>query len=138
MMLRRLLFIPISALVSVAFGFLWFSIFSSASFDQESALRSALGLAPLFLGRFFAVAIFITLGTMIAPKPGTSTVAILGVLGGVYGWPFGPQYYVGVGGSTFYLTEGLGAILGSAAGMLISFNIRIRNRMCKKKNQDAQ
>ena len=129
---RRLLFVPVSAIVGVVAGFTWAAVFSRASYSEHNLFYSIVGLAPSFLGRLLAVAIFVVLGTIIAPRPRRPTVIVLGFLGGIFGWPFGPTYEVSTSGPTFYLIEGVGAICGAGIGMLIGFSIARRKKKPNK------
>jgi hypothetical protein len=124
--IRRLLFIPVSAILAVIIGFAWAGIFSSASYSEHSLWYSIVGLAPSFIGRLLPVTIFVVLGAWIAPRPGFFTIIILGLLGGVFGWPFGSTYEISTSGPTFYLVEGFGAIFGAGVGMLIGFTLSRR------------
>ena len=134
-LLRWLLFIPVSAIVAIAVGFLWMEMFTEASYSEHHILRSIVGLAPSFLGRALPVTIFVVLGTLIAPGPGLVTVSSLGIIGGVYGWPWGPIYEEFVFMHTIYLVEVGGAITGAAIGMSVGFTIARRK---KKPNQPVQ
>ena len=124
--IRRLLFIPVSAIIAVVIGFAWAGVFTSASYSEHSLWYSIIGLAPSFIGRLLPVAIFVVLGVVIAPRPLFLTIITLGLLGGVFGWPFGPKYELSPFSPTFYLVEGIGAIFGAGIGMLIGFVIARR------------
>jgi hypothetical protein len=126
MIVRRLLFLPVSAIVAITVGFTWASVFSHATYSAHHVLYSIVGLAPLFFGRVFPVAVFVILGTVIAPRPGKVTIALLGILGGIFGWPFGPVYEISMAGPVFYLTEGIGAVIGAGVGMVIGFTVARR------------
>ena len=119
--LRWLFFIPLSAAAAVLLGMLLKHIFPGAYFSRSSLLVAAGGLAPLFITRLLPIACFVVLGAAIAPKRGRAQIALLGVLGGVFGWPLGPQYSVSPDGFVFYVTEGLAAFAGAASGMLLAF-----------------
>ena len=121
-----------SAIAAVALGFAWSSVFSHASYSGQDVRYGIVSLAPLFFGRLLPVAAFVILGTVIAPVPGKPTVIVLGCLGGIFGWPFGPIYEVSRAGPIFYVTEGAGALLGAGAGMLVGFAI---SRRKKRPNQ---
>jgi hypothetical protein len=96
-------------------------IFPGAYFSRSSLWVAAGGLAPLFITRLLPIACFVVLGAAIAPKRGRVQIALLGMLGGIFGWPLGPQYSVSSDGVIFYVTEGSAAIVGAAAGMLLAF-----------------
>jgi len=130
--IRRLLFIPVAAILAAIIGIMWAGIFSRASYSEHSLFYSVIGLAPSFLGRLLPVAAFIVLGALIAPRPRFLTIIILGLLGGVFGWPFGPKYEISTSGPIFYLVEGVGTIFGAGAGMLIGFVI------LRRKNEPNQ
>lgn len=133
--LRRLLFIPFSAVAAVTIGFRFSAVFSEGYYSKHHIFYSIVGLAPSFFGRCLPVAAFVVLGTVIAPRPGKMTVSCLGLLGGVFGWPFGPIYEEFLVMPTFYLVEGVGAITGAALGMLIGFAVARRK---KRPNQPLQ
>ena len=134
-MLRRLLCIPGAAVVAVTVGFMWASVFRSAYFSEDSVLRSLEGLAPLFLGRCIPVMVFVTLAAAVAPAPRLTSIAVFGVLGGVFGWPFGPRYVLTQLGPTFYLAEGLGAIAGAGVGMIIALAISRKRKATKSSTE---
>jgi hypothetical protein len=133
--IRRLLFIPVAAILAAIIGFAWAGIFSWAYYSEHSLTYSVIGLGPSFLGRLLPVATFVVLGAWIAPRPRFPTIITLGLLGGVFGWPFGPQYEISTSGPTFYLVEGVGAIFGAGVGMLIGFAI---SRRKNEPNQSLQ
>jgi hypothetical protein len=120
-LLRRIACIPVAAAVTFLCGILWSSAFTTAYYSEHSLLHSVVGLAPSFFGRFLPVALFIVISTVVAPRPGKYSVAAFGLLGGIYGWPFGPEYVVATSGPTFYLVEGSGSIAGAAFGLLLAF-----------------
>lgn len=119
--MRWIAFVPIAAIVAIAFGVIWGQLFSTAYISKKNLFVYIAGVAPLFLGRLLPVLIFVLLGAVIAPKRGRVQIALLGVLGGVYAWPFGPEYYVSPGADTIYLIEALGDLFGVAVSMLIAF-----------------
>ena len=119
--IRWLLFLPLSALIALLLGMLLKHIFPGAYFARSNLWVAAGGLAPLFIGRLLPIAFFVVVGTAIAPKRGRVQITLLGVLGGVYGWPLGPQYSMSPDGLVFYATEGIAAIVGAACGMLLAF-----------------
>lgn len=125
-LLRRLLFLPLSAVVATVVGLAW--PFTSWTYSRHSLFRSIVGLAPLFFGHLVPIVLFVTLGTLLAPRPGRTTVAILGFLGGLFGWPFGPSYELWGGDMVFYLTAGTGSLAGAALGMLIAFHLARRKK----------
>jgi hypothetical protein len=118
---RWLLCVPLSAIVAIAIGFWWSDLFRHAFFSYHSLLFSIRGLSPLFFGRLLPVGIFVILGALIAPARGRKRIAVLGLLGGVFGWPFGPRYEISLSGPTYYAVEVAGAICGAAVGMTIAF-----------------
>lgn len=113
-------------MVALVIGFTWAEVFSHASYAKHHLHLSVIGLAPSFFGRLVPIAIFVVLGALIAPSPKWRTIATLGLLGGVFGWPFGPVYEISTYGPTFYLVEVAGAIAGSGLGMLIAFALARR------------
>jgi hypothetical protein len=128
--LRWLIFIPVAAALAVACSFGIASLMPSRSYSEEHlflSLISPRGLAPYVLERFIPVALFILIGAMLAPSHGRKVVVVLGVLGGVFGWPFGPQYSL-EGGSMFYATASLGTLLGCAVGLLLAFQWQAKRR----------
>ena len=125
--LRRILCVPVAALLAVAMSLLWASVFTGASFSERSVLFSAVGLAPLFLGRFIPVALFVILGTAIAPAPRIISVFGLGALGGVFGWPLALRSDGFAARHTFHNTEIFGAIAGASIGILVGLLILRKN-----------
>ena len=124
--IRWILFVPIAALGALLCGYLWSAYFPKAYFAASNIQISILGLAPLFLGKLAPVALFVLIGTAVVPKRTVTVICLLGILGGIFGVPFGPQYSESVGGATFYATEVIGAASGSAVGMLLALNWRTR------------
>jgi hypothetical protein len=131
--LRRILCVPIAALIAIAMSLLWASIFTGASYSERSVFYSAVGLAPLFLGRFIPVALFVILGTAIAPAPRILGVFGFGALGGVFGWPLALRSDGFNASHTFHNTEILGAIAGAGIGILVGLLILRKNT--QKPNQ---
>jgi hypothetical protein len=128
--LRWLIFIPVAAALAVACSFGIASLMPSRSYSEEHLFLSFVsprGLAPYVLERFVSVALFVVIGTMLAPSRGRRVVAVLGVLGGVFGWPFGPVYSL-AGGSVFYAAAASGTLLGCAAGLLLAFQWQTKRR----------
>ena len=129
-MLRWLSFIPVATIAAIACGFSISGLFPSRSFDQHRLLLSLVspwGLAPQIAERLIPVALCVVLGSMLAPSHGRKVVVLLGLLGGVFGWPFGPQYSL-AHGHIFYAASAGGALLGCAIGMLLAFKWQRRRR----------
>ena len=121
---RWIMFLPVAAVSAVAFGYLWTRVSPKAYIASISKVNFPVfigGVAPLLLSRLFPVVIFILVGAAIAPKQGRVQIALLGFLGGIFGFPLEPKNYTFPGGYKFYLTEGLGVLLGVMIGMLIAF-----------------
>lgn len=91
------------------------------------SLISPQGLAPFIVERMVPVALFILVGSILAPNPGRKVVVILSVLGGLFGARFGPQYSL-AGGSVFFAAAALGSILGSAIGLFLAFSWQTKCR----------
>lgn len=128
--LRWLLFIPVAAISAVACSFGIASLMPSRSYSEEHLILSLVsprGLAPYILERFVPVALFVVIGAMLAPTHGRKVVVALGVLGGVFGWPFGSQYSL-EGGSVFYAAASVGTLLGCAVGLLLAFRWQTKRR----------
>lgn len=128
--LRWLLFIPVAATLAVACSFGIASLMPSRSYSEEHlflSLISPRGLAPYILERFVPVALFVLIGAMLAPARRRKVVVGLGVLGGVFGWPFGPQYSL-EGSSMFYAAASLGTLLGCATGLLLAFQWQTKRK----------
>jgi hypothetical protein len=121
--LRWLLFIPVAAALAIACGFGISGLMPTRSYSEAHpflSLISPQGLAPFILERMVPVALFILVGSILAPSPGRKVVVILGVFGGLVGAPFGPQYSL-AGGSVFFAAAALGSILGCAIGLVTAF-----------------
>lgn len=128
--LRWLIFIPVAAALAVASSFGIASLMPSRSYSEEHLFLSFVsprGLAPYVLERFVPVTLFVFIGAMLAPSHGRKVVVLLGVLGGVFGWPFGPQYSLEEG-SVFYAAASLGTLLGCAVGVLLAFQWQAKRR----------
>lgn len=128
--LRWLIFVPAATMLAVACSFGITSLMPSRTYSEEHLLLSLVsprGLAPFFLERFVPVVLFVVIGAMLAPTQGRKVVVVLGVLGGVFGWPFGPQYSL-AGGSVFYAAASFGTLLGCAVGLLIAFQWQTKRR----------
>jgi hypothetical protein len=128
--LRWLIFIPVATSLAVACGFVISRLLPSRSYSEEHlflSLISPRGLAPYVLERVVPVALFVLVGTMLAPSRGRIVVSVLGVLGGVFGWPFGPEYSL-AGSSAFYAAASSGTLFGCAAGLLLAFQWQNRRR----------
>jgi hypothetical protein len=121
--LRWISFIPIAAMAAIFLGILWANYFHEASFYKQNFLASIVGLAPRFLGRFLPIICFVLTGAAIAPRRAYFQIGLLGTLGAVFGWPFGPRYFVSEYSVTFYATEALGALFGAAIGMLVAISL---------------
>lgn len=119
--LRWLFFLPLSAFSAVLLGLLLKHSFPDAYFSRSSLWISAGGLAPLFITRLLPIIFFVVLGAALAPQRGRVQITMLGVVGGVFGWPWGPQYSASADGFIFYVTEGLASITGTAIGMIFAF-----------------
>ena len=100
------------------------------------SLISPHGLLPQIIERLIPVALFVVIGTMLAPSHGRKVVACLGVLGGVYGMPFHPDYS-SPGSVVFYSASFIGALLGSALGMFLAFKCQTRRRI-QQPNQPTE
>lgn len=128
--LRWLLFIPVAAILAIACSFGIASLMPFRSYSQEHlflSLISPRGLAPYILERFIPVALFVVIGAMLAPTQGRKVIVTLGLLGGVFGWPFGPQYSL-EGGSVFYAAASFGTLVGCAVGLLLAFQWQTKRR----------
>ena len=121
---RWVLFVPLAALAALFFAVTWSDLMPNELIFE-------------FLKRMLGVTMFILLGLAIAPRRRLTQVAILGSLGGLYGWPFGPTYSMWLGGPSFYLAEGVGAIVGSAVGMLVGLRL-FRNYPEKGPNKSPE
>jgi hypothetical protein len=121
---RWILFIPVAAVCAYAAGELWAQIFSRAYISHSGILSFVSGVYPLFFGRLIPVFVFIFLGTILVPKRGYVQIILLSLLGGVFGWPFGQEYYLGPGMDTFYIVESLGVLCGVAIGIVSAFRLR--------------
>jgi len=119
--LRWILFIPIAAVVAVSFGFIWANFSPKTYFSGQNIFLSLVGLTPLYLGRLLPIVVFILLGWFIVPTRGRVQIILLGVLGGIFGWPFGPQYSMGQAGVSLYLLNAFGTLSGVLVGMLTAF-----------------
>jgi membrane associated rhomboid family serine protease len=73
------------------------------------------------------VLLFILVGAMIAPSTRRKVVVTLGILGGVFGWPFGPQYSLAYG-HIFYAAGAAGTLIGCALGLLLAFQWQTKRR----------
>jgi len=51
----------------------------------------------------------------------------LGILGGMFGWPFGPEYSLEYG-HIFYTAGAAGTLAGCALGLLLAFQIQAKRR----------
>lgn len=128
--LRWLIFIPVAATLAVVCSFGIGSLMSSRSYSEEHlflSLVSPWGLAPFILERLIPVALFVVIGTVLAPSQGRKVVVVLGVLGGIFSGPFGPRYEL-EGGSAFFAAASLGSILGCAIGLLLAFQFQTKRR----------
>ena len=128
--LRWLIFIPLAAALAVACSFGIASLMPTRTYSEEHPILSFVsprGLAPYVLERFVPIALFVFVGVMLAPSHGRKVVVVLGVLGGVFGWPFGPQYSL-AGGSVFYAASAIGTLLGCAFGLLLAFQWQTKRR----------
>ena len=121
--LRWILFVPIAAVVAVSFGFIWTSLFPKTYFSGQNVFVSLVGLTPLYLGRLLPIVVFILLGWFIVPTRGRVQIVLLGVLGGIFGWPFGPQYSMGQAGLSLYLLNAFGTLSGVLVGMFTAFQL---------------
>ena len=129
-LLRWFLFIPVAAISAVACGFGVGALFDYRSYDKDHLLLSLIsprGLAPEIVERLVPVALFVFIGAVIAPSHGRKVVALLGVLGGMFGWPFGPRYSLAYG-HVFYAASAGGTLLGCAIGLLGAFQWQARCR----------
>ena len=129
-LLRWFLFIPVAAMAAVACGFGIGGIFHYRSYDKNHILLSLIssrGLAPQIIERLVPVALFVVIGAVIAPSHGRKVVVLLGVLGGMFGWPFGSEYSLAYG-HVFYVASACGTLLGCAIGLLVAFQWQIRCR----------
>jgi len=129
-LLRWFLLIPVAAMAAVACGFGVGALFDYRSYDKEHiflSLISPRGLAPQIIERLIPVALFVIIGTVIAPSRGKRVVVLLGVLGGIFGWPFGPGYSLAYG-HVFYAASAGGTLLGCAIGLLTAFQWQARCR----------
>lgn len=127
--LRWVVFIPGAAIVAVACSFGIGGLMPVRSFSEEHLFLSFVsprGLVPFILERMIPVALFVVIGTMLAPSHGRKVVVLLGVMGGLFGGPFGPQYEL-EGGSAFFAAS-LGSALGCAVGLLLAFQLQAKRR----------
>jgi hypothetical protein len=114
----------------VASGFGISGFFPDRSYSEDHLLLSVVsprGLAPYIVEHLIPVTLFVLIGTILAPSRGRKVVVLLGVLGGVFGWPFGPQYFL-AGGSVFYAAAASGTLLGCAIGLPLSFQWQTKRR----------
>jgi hypothetical protein len=129
-LLRWLLFIPVATVLAVACGFGIGGLLPLRSFNQNHIVLSIVspsGLAPEILERLLPVTLFILLGAMIAPSMGRKVTIMLGILGGIFGWPFGPRYSLEYG-HIFYAASAAGTLIGCALGMLLAFQWQAARR----------
>jgi hypothetical protein len=121
--LRWATFIPLAAILAIACSFGIGSLLPFRSYSAEHLLLSLVsprGLAPFILERMVPVALFVVVGTMLAPTQGRKVVIVLGILGGIFGAPFGPQYEL-EGGSAFFAAAAFGSTMGCGIGLLLAF-----------------
>ncbi len=137
--LRWITFIPIAATLAVTCSFVIGGLLSFRSFSQEHFFLSVVsprGLAPQIIERLIPVALFVIVGALLAPSLERKVVAALGLLGGLCGWPFGPQYSLAQG-HVFYAAGSAGTLAGCALGMFVAFSWQAKRRD-KEPNQPPQ
>lgn len=123
--LRWLLFIPVAGIATMLLRIFW-SDFPVSYALSGNSLRDLLPLVASFAGRGISVAIFMSVGALVAPKVGAVQIALLGLFSGLYSWPFGAIYEIMP--HRLYICELVSTISAVAMGMMIAFHLsRIAN-----------
>jgi len=128
--LRWIGFIPFAAILSVGCGIGITLLLPARSYSSAHPILSIVspwGLAPEILERLLPVALFVVIGTASAPTSGRKVVAVLGVLGGLFGWPFGAEYMLR-GHAVFYAAAASGTLVGCALGLLVALRLQAKRR----------